>query len=437
LREKVSVIGLGYVGLSLATFLATKRISVTGVDLNEGKIKMIKRGKPPFFEPNLELYLKKSLKNGLKLQNSIDENVVRSKFIFITVGTPTDSHEKIVLDYLFSAIESIAKLLSNSKNLPIIIIKSTVIPGTAKKIIQKMKKYRLIESKDFHLISNPEFLREGSAMRDTIHPHLIVIGGSNKKSLNSLEKFYKKIHPSQSRFLLTNNSTAELIKYANNAFLATKISFINSIANLCQKIAGVDVDAIASAIGMDPRIGNQFLNAGPGYGGSCFPKDLQALISFSKEIGSDPILFSAVKNTNEHQIEVILETIQKKIPSLVSKKISILGLAFKENTDDIRESVSIKLIKRLLKEGCKISVHDPMAIENTRKIFKEKISYQTDISKAFEGMDCVIILTPWKEYQKISKNQFRKMKSPLVIDTRRILKMNYKDIDYVGLGIGK
>lgn len=436
MKEKVSVIGLGYVGLSLATFLATKRISVTGVDLIEDKIKMIKHGRPPFFEPNLELYLKKSLKNGLKLQNSIDENVVRSKFIFITVGTPTDSHEKIVLDYLFSAIGSIAKLLSNSKNLPTIIIKSTVIPGTAKKIIQKMKKYRLIESKDFHLISNPEFLREGSAMRDTIHPHLIVIGGSNKKSLNSLEKFYKKIHPSQSRFLLTNNSTAELIKYANNAFLATKISFINSIANLCQKIAGVDVDTIASAIGMDPRIGNQFLNAGPGYGGSCFPKDVSAIINFSKKMGLDPLLLEATKKVNEVQVNKVVELVREQLSSLKGKKITVLGLSFKKDTDDIRGSVSIKLIENLLKNHAIVKAHDPMAIKNTERVFGKRVFFYDTLAESLKDSHCAVIMTDWPDYQHLSQQIIKKMKKPIIIDTRRILKNHrYSKAKIISLGI--
>ena len=235
--------------------------------------------------------------------------------------------------------------MTNSKNKPSIIVKSTVIPGTTIEVVKPiLEKNNLKESIDFDLLTNPEFLKEGSAMQDTILPHSIVIGGTNIEAIKKLTNLYKSVYKKKQKIVETNNVTAEMIKYANNAFLATKISFINSIANICQKLPGTNIDKVAEIIGMDPRIGGQFLKAGPGYGGSCFPKDLQALISFSNSVGYKPELLTAVHNTNNNQIKIIMDLITKNISILKNAKIGILGLAFKENTDDIRESVSVNLI---------------------------------------------------------------------------------------------
>jgi len=435
---KVTIIGLGFVGLSLACFLANKGIKVIGIDSDVNKAKMIKNSIPPFHEPKLKNYQKKALENGLKIKTEIDESVLKSDFVFVTVGTPTDKNGKIVLKYVNSVIDELGKLMKTKKIILKIVLKSTVIPGTANNLKMRLKKkYNLIEGKHYHLLTNPEFLKEGSAIDDTINPHLIVIGGNKAKITNSLVEFYKKVYPNYKNFLVTNNSNSELIKYANNAFLATKISFINSIANLCQKIEGANIDLIAKAIGTDPRIGNQFLNAGPGYGGSCFPKDVQALINFSKNIGYVPQLLTAVHKTNYLQKDIILEMIEQNLKKLKNKKIVIFGLSFKENTDDVRESVSIKIIKSLLEKNCKITVSDPKAIENTKKIFHDKISYLLDPIKAIPNSDCIVVLTPWKLYANIPQTEFLKMKNPLIIDTRRMLGITNKKINYISLGIGK
>ena len=437
MKTKIAVIGLGFVGLTFASFLGSKKINVIGVDANDRIVETLSRGMAHFYEPNMNNYLKKALKGGLRLQNKITKDVASSDFIFITVGTPPDEKGNINLEYVKSAISSIAQQISNLKTVPTIVIKSTVVPGTALNVIKPIfEKQYLRESINYNLLTNPEFLREGYAMKDTISPHIIVIGGSHEP-VKKLIKFYKTIYPNFHRFIETNNSTAEMIKYANNAFLAMKISFINSIANMCQKLGGTNVDDVANAIGTDPRIGSLFLKAGPGYGGSCFPKDLQAFINFSNQIGYNPILLEAIRSTNALQIKIIMDLIKRELGNINKKKIGLLGLSFKENTDDVRESVSIKLIYELLQQDCNVLVHDPKAIPNTRQIFDQKITYCTNIDDVFSHSDCVVILTPWAEYKNLKEKSILKMNNPLIIDTRRILEIKNKKIRYVGIGLGK
>ena len=437
INKKITIIGLGYVGLSLASFLGNQA-KVIGIDSNKEKLRIIKKGESYFHEPKINYYLKKAIKNGTTFTDKITNEITSSDFVFITVGTPIGKNGKIDLKNIKSVSKSIAKNMINLKNNPSIIIKSTVIPGTTMEVVKPiLEKSNLKESIDFDLLTNPEFLKEGSAMQDTILPHSIVIGGTNDKATKKLTDLYKSVYRKKQKIVETNNITAEMIKYANNAFLATKISFINSIANICQKLPGTNVDKIAEIIGMDPRIGTQFLKAGPGYGGSCFPKDVEALINFSNEIGYNPILLGAVKNTNTHQVNAVMNLIKINLQKLKGKKISILGLAFKENTDDIRESRSIKLINLLLKYDCNIVVHDPKAIDNTRLIFKNKITYSNSIKDVIMNSDCTIIMTAWEDYKKLKEKDFLTMKNPMILDTRRILNIKNKRISYIGLGVGQ
>lgn len=436
MHYKVAVIGLGYVGLSLSAFLGTKT-DVIGVDSDYEKIRLLSKGKSYFYEPKLEYYLKKSIRKGLRFENSITNEILSSDFVFITVGTPLDETNKINLSNIKKVTHSILKNLHDVKNQPSIIIKSTVVPGTTTTVIKPiLEREHLRESVNFDLLTNPEFLREGSAMHDTIYPHVIVIGGSNERAIRKLVSFYNSVYPKKN-IIQTNNITAEVIKYANNSFLATKISFINSIANICQKLPGTNVDKVAEVIGMDPRIGKQFLKAGPGYGGSCFPKDVQALISFANSVGYEPVLLDAVRDTNLNQIAAVMCLIKENLITLHGLKICILGLSFKENTDDIRESTSISLINSLLREGCSVYVHDPRALENTYDVFKDRINYAKRIVDGLMEADCAVIMTPWEEYKKLTEKNFLVMKKPLVIDTRRILKINNKKINYIRLGVGK
>ena len=342
-----------------------------------------------------------------------------------------------MLNFVESVIKSISEVLKDLTIKPSIILKSTVLPGTTINTVKPiLEKSGSQEGLDYNLLSNPEFLREGSAINDTVYPHVIVIGGENLESRKKLLQFYKKIYSKKQEFVETNNTTAEMIKYANNAFLATKISFINSLANICQNVSGTNVDDVAKVMGMDPRISKLFLKAGPGYGGSCFPKDVQALISFSKSIGYNPELLEAVQSNNKKQILSIISILEKNLESLNNKKIGILGLSFKENTDDIRESVSIKLINDLLKKKCKIIVHDPKAIKKTKEKFKNKIEYCERFENIFNLSDCAILMTPWDNYKKISPNMIKKLNSKVFIDTRRMLKIKDEELNVISLGIG-
>jgi len=435
---KIGVIGLGFVGLTFASILGNKGYDVIGVDTNKIKIKSIKSGKLPFYEPKLENVLKNALTKKLSLTENIEKVVEKCDLIFLTLGTPMNKNGNIDLKIILSVCKKIGEILFKSKNRPIIIIKSTVIPTTTNNQIKKIleKKSNKKVGKGFGLITNPEFLREGKAVEDTLNPHLVVIGCNEKYDAKKLEEFYAKFHNQKISVIITNNTTAEIIKYANNSFLATKISFINSISNLCQTLPGTNIDEVAKAIGIDPRIGNQFLNAGPGYGGSCLPKDVQALIACQKNLGVESTLLNAVHQTNILQIEEIIKLIKKTVINLKNKRITILGLSFKEESDDIRESRSIKLIQKLLKKQSKITVHDPKALENTQLIFGNKITYCEKIIDAIDNSDCVILMTPWEQYSKLQNIEFEGMRKKNIIDTRRILNIDDNGINYIGLGIG-
>jgi UDPglucose 6-dehydrogenase len=254
--------------------------------------------------------------------------------------------------------------------------------------------------------------------------------------MKKAKKFFSKIHP-DIPIVLTNHQTAEMIKYANNSFLATKISFINQLSNICQNIPGANIDDIAKTIGLDPRIGRLFLNAGPGYGGSCLPKDMKALINFADKIGINPTLLNAVEQTNKKQIQNIILLIEKTLGSLENKHIAILGTAFKPNTDDIRDSIAIELIKKLLKKKVDITVYDPKAIKNTKIIFGEKIKYASSISNSLKNSQCAIIMVHWKQFEKINKNSTRLMKRKFIIDCRRVLSKKQLNFEYHAIGIGK
>lgn len=433
---KIGVIGLGFVGLTFASVLASRGYQVIGVDYDKTKIAKIKEGKAPFFEPKLDETLFTALRKDLKVSSLISSVTEPCNIIFLTVGTPTLEKGGIDLSMAESAIREIGGLLKKTKNDPAIIIKSTVIPGTTQKLIDILE--RESEKKNgggFGVVTNPEFLREGMAVEDTINPHLIVLGGDNNKFMKRLEDFYSNFQPNVP-VIKTNPQTAEIIKYANNSFLATKISFINQIASICEAIPGANIEQVAKAIGVDPRIGYLFLNAGPGYGGSCLPKDVKAIINFSSEIGINSTLLDAVEEVNRNQVRNIISIIKKTLGNLDGRKIAILGLAFKPDTDDIRESVSLKLIELLLKEGAKVTAHDPKAIENTKSVLGNKVDYTDNISEALRDSDCAVIMTSWKQYANISEKEVELMKKGFIVDTRRLLLGKKLNIEYHATGVG-
>ena len=439
-KPRISVIGLGFVGLSLSVANAKCGFSTIGVDINEQKVANLKKGIPDFFEPKLKNMLKSGINSGLlKFTNNIEKAILNTDLTFLTVGTPPTKNGKIDLSQIKNVVTKISQVLQKKRRYHLLVIKSTVVPQTTENTIKPICK-SLIDSGKLDLVVNPEFLREGSAIDDIFKPHLIVIGAYNKNAGKILEDYYRKFYSKMHELIHTNPTTAEFIKYANNAFLATKISFINSIANICQQIPNVDVNAIANAIGKDSRIGPLFLKAGPGFGGSCLPKDLSALIEFSNKFGKKNTLFKAVKEVNDTQPLRIVELMKKLNVLNKNKTISILGLAFKKDTDDIREAISVKLVKDLVKKGVRIKVHDPRAINNFKFIFGKKITYSHTIDECLKGSDCCILLTEWDEYKKLKPEDFKKkMNTTNIIDARRILdpakfsKLNFKAI---GLGNG-
>ena len=434
---KIGIIGLGFVGLSFGSVLASKGKNVVGIDVDAEKCKKIRNGVSPFFEPDLEKILKIGLKKKLIITD--DFSLIKDcDMIFVTVGTPQKSNGAIELSMIKKAVTSIGIILAKTKKNPIVLIKSTVIPGTMQNVILPILEKRSGKKagKEFGLISNPEFLQESSAIRDTKFPHVIVLGGYQTKFMKKAKSFFSKLHPNVS-IVITNHQTAEMIKYANNSFLATKISFINQLSNICQNTPGANIDDIAKTIGLDPRIGALFLNAGPGYGGSCLPKDMKALINFADRVGINPTLLNAVEKTNQNQMENIISLIEKKLGKIASKRITILGTAFKPNTDDVRDSMAIKLIKKLLKKKAKITIYDPKAIKNTMKIFGGKIVYAKSINDALNKSQCAIMMTHWKQFEMLNNNSLKHMKKKIVIDCRRILAKKELDAEYYAIGIGK
>ena len=433
---KIAVIGLGFVGLALCSVLASKGIKTIGIDSDRKKCTDIAQGIPTFFEPNLEKTLKKALKKNLLITEKLS-SINNCDFIFVTVGTPQKKNGEIDLSFMKTAVRSLGKIILKNKKKSIILIKSTVIPGTMKDVILPIleKNSKKKAGRDFGLISNPEFLQESKAIHDTIKPHAIVLGGYRTGFMKKTERFFSCFNPN-TPIIITNHQTAEMIKYANNLFLATKISFINQIGSICQAIPDTNIDDIADAIGLEPRIGNQFLNAGPGYGGSCLPKDVNAIINLSAKIGVEPILLNAVEKTNKQQIQHIMKLIEQNIGKIKGKKITVLGVAFKPNTDDIRDSMGIELVHRLIKLGANVTIHDPRALDNAKKIFTGNAKYVISITSALRNCQCAVIMTKWKEYEKINNNTIKYMNKKFIIDSRRILSNKNLDAKYYALGIG-
>jgi UDPglucose 6-dehydrogenase len=432
-----AITGMGFVGLTTATVFTEKGVMVYGIDNDADKIKQIAKAKTPFYEPGLEKLLKRSISSGrFRPTTDLAAAINASDIIFICVGTPMRQDGSVNLDYIEKVSREVGKALARIRRYVVVCVKSTVPPGTTENIVKKNLEEvsGRIAGEDFGLAMTPEFLREGSAVADSQNPHLIVVGSGDKKSGTTVRKFFSDLYGKKTNILETNIVTAEMIKYANNSFLATKISFINTIANICNRIPGADVDVIASAIGADPRIGRLFLAAGPGYGGSCFPKDVAGFIDFCSNIGYDPVLLKATDVVNKQQVFSVLKLLEENLGHLEDKTIAVLGTAFKKNTDDIRESVSIKLIQELLKRGAKVRTHDPMALDNTRRLLKDAVEYSLSLVHAIKNVDCIVLMTDWDDY-RILDRALPKHTRTLVIDTRRALKSKgAKNIKYVALG---
>jgi UDPglucose 6-dehydrogenase len=392
---KIGVVGLGYIGSVTSVALAEAGYEVIGVDIDESKVKALSAGEPPIYEPGLKEMLVKNVK---RLEFSVDYNKLSEvDLIFVIVPTP-NKDGKIYLKYVDDVVENIKKVNKNA----IVIIKSTVLPGTASNLMQKT---------GMIIVSNPEFTKEGSAIDDTLKPDRVVIGGNNK---NAIEKVKKIWEFTKSPIIETTNENAEMIKYASNSFLAVKVSYINEIANLCEKVPNCDVEVVARGMGLDKRIAPYFLKVGIGFGGSCFPKDTMAFISFARDLNESLSIIESAVSVNKSRILRIVSLLEDKFKDVeTTTKIGVLGLTFKANTDDTRESQSIKLVESLLSKGFKVNAYDPMA-----KVKLDNINLFSSSEECIDNSDAIVIATEWPEFKDLNiKNKF-------VIDMRRMLSLN-------------
>ena len=428
---RVTVAGTGYVGLVTGVCLAELGHQVTCIDIDQEKINQLQSGESPIYEDGLESLLSTNLSKG-KLRFTTDPEIAYSQanLIFIAVGTPEKEDGTADLQFIENVVMTIA---ANIEQDVIICTKSTVPVGTNEKIKQLLERYKSAYLRT-DVVSNPEFLREGSAIYDFYHGDRIVIGAENDESATIVEQLYL---PLNIPIIKTDIKSAEMIKYASNAFLATKISFINEIAALCEKV-GANIDEVSKGIGKDRRIGPQFLQAGIGYGGSCFPKDTKALAGLAGNVQHPFELLESVIKVNNRQQSLPITKAKEVFGSLTGKKMSLLGLSFKPNTDDIREAASIRMIKELLSEGAIVSVFDPIAMPNVKKIFGHQISYCDDIKDVLKDSELAIIATEWDEIKTAPLYLYETlMKNPILIDGRNCFsfeEIKKHDIHYISIG---
>ncbi len=432
---KVTVLGCGYVGLVSGVCFAEFGVNVVCCDLDKEKIDKLMKANVPIYEPGLESLLKKNInENRLSFSYNLGDSIPSSDLIFIAVGTPArrgDGHAD--LSYVYQAAEDLAPLL---EGYTVVVDKSTVPVGTArnvKKIISDLN-----PDADFDVASNPEFLREGAAISDFMRPDRVVIGVENKRSENLLRELYRPTNLIEAPIISTDLESAELIKYASNAFLATKISFINEMSMICEK-TGADIHAVARGMGLDNRIGRKFLHPGPGYGGSCFPKDTKALARIASENGISSRIVETVIEVNEIQKVRMIEKICHAIgENADTKKIAILGLTFKPETDDMRDAPSLTILPELIKRGIKINAHDPKGVEEAKKILPSSVEYFDDIYKSMEGTDAVVLMTEWNVYRNMDMLIVKeKLNTPVFIDLRNVYEpkeMQDYGFDYFSVG---
>lgn len=433
--KKICVVGTGYVGLVSGACLADFGNHVICADIDKDKIDKLNKGIIPIYEPGLKEVVDRNVEKGrLLFSNDVDASIRDTEVVFIAVGTPPGEGGEADLRIVFSVSESIAKNLNSYK---VVVTKSTVPAGTGKKVYDLLTK-KAPKGSEFDVVSNPEFLREGSAVNDFMRPDRVVIGSNSDRATEIMKQVYRALYINETPMVITNVETSEMIKYASNAFLAVKISYINEIANICDKI-GADVKVVAKAMGLDGRISPKFLHAGGGYGGSCFPKDTLALTQTAKEVGVENLVVNAAIAANEHQKLLMVDKIKKMVGDLKGKTIALLGLSFKPNTDDIRDATSLVIIEEILKAGGKVRAYDPVAQEVMQKTLPQ-IQYCKDAYDTAEGADCLVVVTEWNEFRELDMEQAKKkLKSPKVVDCRNVYdpkEMKKMGFEYIGVGRG-
>ncbi|MFQ5656169.1 MAG: UDP-glucose dehydrogenase family protein [Candidatus Methylomirabilales bacterium] len=442
---EVCVVGVGYVGLVTAACFAHMGNTVIGVDDDHEKVKLLQRGEIPIYEPFLDEMVERAVSEGrLRFTENLEEVVRSCQVVFICVGTPPLENGEADL----SSVEGVVRRIAEVSDGDILIVEKSTVPVQTGFWVEKT--LRLYGRGEFHVASNPEFLREGTAVENFLHPDRIVVGVASQEAEQRLRSLYDPVikrtfqcpvHTTCSDrreipFLVTDMASAELIKHASNSFLAMKVSYINLIADLCEKV-GADVLRVAEGMGLDPRIGRPFLNAGIGFGGFCLPKDLQAFVRIGEKLGCDLSLLKEVERINEERIGVIIRKLQDHLWIIRGKTIAVLGLSFKPNTDDIRFAPSVEIIERLLREGAKVKAYDPKAMPKAKRVL-ESVEFCADPYEALDGADASMIVTEWDEFKRLDLLQVKqRMRRPLIIDGRNILDRGMVEsfgIEYSGIG---
>ena len=429
----IAVSGTGYVGLVTGACFAEFGVDVTCVDIDSDKIDRLIAGEMPIYEPGLEQLVTKNVQSGrLRFTTDLKQAVEQALVVFLAVGTPPKSDGSPDLSFVEAAARSIAEHMNGYK---VVVTKSTVPIGTGEHLRELIRENSK-STVNFGVVSNPEFLREGAAINDFMRPDRVVVGSRDDEAIAIMRDLYRPLHLIEVPFVVTSLEAAELTKYAANAFLATKISFINEIANLCESI-GCDVHDVARAIGMDRRIGSKFLHPGPGFGGSCFPKDTQALASVAREFGRDSIIVDAVIEVNRRQRQAMIPKIEKLLGEVKGKTVAILGLAFKPETDDMRESPAIDIISGLLEHGATVRAYDPVAMNEAAKVLP-KVIFAGDEYEAVTDADALVFMTEWNQFRALDMGRVRDlMRSPRIADLRNIYDpadMRALGFEYVGVG---
>jgi UDPglucose 6-dehydrogenase len=415
---KVTMLGCGYVGLVSGTCFAEFGANVTCFDIDKTKVDKLLDGKIPIYEPGLDALVEKNVKQGrLSFTDNLNDCIPDSDLVFVAVGTPTrrgDGHAD--LSYVYQAAQDIAPYL---KGYTVVVDKSTVPVGTARNVKRLIAEAN--PDADFDVASNPEFLREGAAITDFMRPDRVVIGVENERAENVLRELYRPINLIDVPILSTDLESAELIKYASNAFLATKISFINEMSVLCEAV-GADVHAVAKGMGLDGRIGRKFLHPGPGYGGSCFPKDTKALVRIAQEHGASSRIVETVIEVNEAQKARMIKKIRNALGGNENgKTIAVLGLTFKPETDDMRDAPSLAILPKLIENGCRINAHDPQGMDEAKILLPSEVQYYDDLYSALEGVDAVVLMTEWNMYRNLDMGLIKeKLKQHVFIDLRNV-----------------